>query len=455
MDGDPPDARARAPRSCAAASAGPSTASDSCRATSCCWRPATRCPPICACCRSHGLQVQEAILTGESLPVEKRTDPVAGDAALGDRTCMAFSGTLVASRPGPRRRRRHRRGDRDRTHQRDACRGRDADHAAGAADGCVRPLADRPDPAVLPRSCSRSATSSAHYRFAEHVHGGGRPVGGGDPGGPAGRADDHAGDRRARHGAAQCHRAAPAGDRDAGLGVGDLHRQDRHAHPQRDDRGSRGHARRRASPSRARATHRSATSRCAATRGRRAMRSAAAGGTGAAPPRCATTRRCASTKATGRSKATRWKAHCWPSPARPAWTRARNAAPGRAPMPSPSMPGTASWRRCNHDHEGHACIFVKGAPERILGDVRRAAHRGGRRGAAGRRLLAAAGGSHRRAPGSACSRSRRRPVPPEHTVLEHADVEGSLTLLGMVGLIDPPRPEAIAAVAECRAPAFA
>ena len=42
-------------------------------------------------------------------------------------------------------------------------------------------------------------------------------------------------------------------------------------------------------------------------------------------------------------------------------------------------------------------------------------------------------------------------VPPEHTVLEHADVEGSLTLLGMLGLIDPPRPEAIAAVAECHA----
>jgi len=40
-------------------------------------------------------------------------------------------------------------------------------------------------------------------------------------------------------------------------------------------------------------------------------------------------------------------------------------------------------------------------------------------------------------------------VPPEHTVLEHADVEGRLALLGMVGLIDPPRPEAIGAVAEC------
>ena len=48
----------------------------------------------------HGLQIQEAILTGESVAVEKRTDPVAADAALGDRTCMAFSGTTVTSGQG-------------------------------------------------------------------------------------------------------------------------------------------------------------------------------------------------------------------------------------------------------------------------------------------------------------------------------------------------------------------
>jgi magnesium-transporting ATPase (P-type) len=40
-------------------------------------------------------------------------------------------------------------------------------------------------------------------------------------------------------------------------------------------------------------------------------------------------------------------------------------------------------------------------------------------------------------------------VKPEHTVLQHREVEGTLTLLGMVGMIDPPRTEAIAAVAEC------
>ncbi|MGM0906434.1 MAG: cation-transporting P-type ATPase [Pseudomonadota bacterium] len=45
----------------------------------------------------NGLQVQEAILTGESVPVEKNTQPVAANAAIGDRDCMTYSGTLVTS----------------------------------------------------------------------------------------------------------------------------------------------------------------------------------------------------------------------------------------------------------------------------------------------------------------------------------------------------------------------
>ena len=41
------------------------------------------------------LQIEEAALTGESVPVEKMTDPVAANATLGDRRNMAFSGSLV------------------------------------------------------------------------------------------------------------------------------------------------------------------------------------------------------------------------------------------------------------------------------------------------------------------------------------------------------------------------
>ena len=41
------------------------------------------------------LRVEEAALTGESLPVDKDARPVAADAPLGDRTGMAYSGTVV------------------------------------------------------------------------------------------------------------------------------------------------------------------------------------------------------------------------------------------------------------------------------------------------------------------------------------------------------------------------
>ena len=47
-----------------------------------------------------GLRIEEAILTGESVPAEKFTQPVAAETALGDRSCMAFSGTLVAGGTG-------------------------------------------------------------------------------------------------------------------------------------------------------------------------------------------------------------------------------------------------------------------------------------------------------------------------------------------------------------------
>ncbi len=43
-----------------------------------------------------GLRVLEAALTGESVPVDKTSEPVAADAALGDRRSMVYLGTAVA-----------------------------------------------------------------------------------------------------------------------------------------------------------------------------------------------------------------------------------------------------------------------------------------------------------------------------------------------------------------------
>ncbi|MFU8899447.1 MAG: HAD-IC family P-type ATPase, partial [Roseinatronobacter sp.] len=49
---------------------------------------------------TSGMTVEEAILTGESVPVRKATAAVAADADLGDRAPMAFSGTMVAEGTG-------------------------------------------------------------------------------------------------------------------------------------------------------------------------------------------------------------------------------------------------------------------------------------------------------------------------------------------------------------------
>ncbi|RKH69785.1 cation-translocating P-type ATPase [Corallococcus aberystwythensis] len=47
--------------------------------------------------RSRNFQVEEAALTGESVPSSKHVATVAGDAELGDRANLAFGGTLVTS----------------------------------------------------------------------------------------------------------------------------------------------------------------------------------------------------------------------------------------------------------------------------------------------------------------------------------------------------------------------
>jgi magnesium-transporting ATPase (P-type) len=43
------------------------------------------------------LRTEEAALTGESVPTDKTTDPVSANATVGDRESMAFSGTMVVS----------------------------------------------------------------------------------------------------------------------------------------------------------------------------------------------------------------------------------------------------------------------------------------------------------------------------------------------------------------------
>ncbi|EWC42883.1 HAD-IC family P-type ATPase [Stutzerimonas stutzeri] len=102
-----------------------------------------------------------------------------------------------------------------------------------------------------------------------------------------------------------------------------------------------------------------------------------------------------------------------------------------------------------HACEGGSEVLVKGAPERILAMCSDQLEADGvvrsldeaywhaqieEQARAGRRVLALA----------------RRRLPAGKDVIEHADVERELTLLGLVGIIDPPREEAIRAVAQCR-----
>jgi magnesium-transporting ATPase (P-type) len=46
------------------------------------------------------LRIEESALTGESVPTDKRPEPVDVKAGIGDRRCMAYSGTLVAAGTG-------------------------------------------------------------------------------------------------------------------------------------------------------------------------------------------------------------------------------------------------------------------------------------------------------------------------------------------------------------------
>ena len=102
----------------------------------------------------------------------------------------------------------------------------------------------------------------------------------------------------------------------------------------------------------------------------------------------------------------------------------------------------------NHDHENHAFVAVKGAPEQLLSMCEE------QRGAAGGTEPLNQAYWHEKAEGIAAQGQRVlafavKSVTPEHTVLEFSDVEGALILIGLVGLIDPPRSEAIEAVSEC------
>src|SRR5690606_7324190 len=50
--------------------------------------------------QASNLQCDESVLTGESVPVAKQTEPVSPDAAIADRACMVFKGTAITQGTG-------------------------------------------------------------------------------------------------------------------------------------------------------------------------------------------------------------------------------------------------------------------------------------------------------------------------------------------------------------------
>ena len=188
------------------------------------------------------LRTEEAALTGESVPADKSSDAVAANATVGDRDCMAYSGTLVVS-------------------------GRATGVVVGTGShtelGRINQMLAAVSPLETPllRQIKKfgyaitavvgvvSVLVFAYGRFVQQLpfvelfqavveH---RRL---DHSGRAARADHHhARDRRPAHGAAQRHHPAPAGRRDARLGVAHLLGQDGHAHPDGDDGGLGRHGR--------------------------------------------------------------------------------------------------------------------------------------------------------------------------------------------------------------------
>ncbi|MGD8576967.1 MAG: cation-transporting P-type ATPase [Thiohalophilus sp.] len=101
----------------------------------------------------------------------------------------------------------------------------------------------------------------------------------------------------------------------------------------------------------------------------------------------------------------------------------------------------------HHDHAGHGFVYIKGAPEQILAMSSHQRHYGEtepldksywheqmhKMAENGQRVLAIAFSER----------------DSNHRELEFSDVEAGLTLLGLIGIIDPPRDEAIEAVHQC------
>ena len=172
------------------------------------------------------LRTEEAALTGESVPSDKSTAPVSAKATVGDRACMAYSGTLVVSGRAT-----------------GVVVGTGSETELGRINQMLAGVSALETPLLLQikkfgyaitvdhshrqRDHLRLWAAGPEHSVHRHVPGGHRDRRLDDPGRPAGSHHHHARHRRAAHGEPQRDRAPPAGGRNARLGGADLLRQDR------------------------------------------------------------------------------------------------------------------------------------------------------------------------------------------------------------------------------------
>ena len=170
----------------------------------------------------------------------------------------------------------------------------------------------------------------------------------------------------------------------------------------------------------------------------------------AASPCSATMRSCSSRRAPGRWRAIRPRARSIRS--RPSSGMDRQAEQAASPRID-AIPFESEHKFMATLHKaaaGKELLLVKGAPEVILEhcDRQQTGERTAR--AARSRPFHAGVGQARRARASACWRSHgSRTRASRRAVSVPADLPKNLVLLGLIGLLDPPRKEAIEAVKEC------
>ena len=129
------------------------------RATSCWSRPATGCPPTGGSVVAATLEIEEAALTGESLPVGKSTDPVPGRGRPAGRPDLhGLHEHLGHPRPRRADRHRHRHGHRDRPHRRHARQHRDRARrrCRSSSTRCRRSSRRSPAVALVHRRAARA-----------------------------------------------------------------------------------------------------------------------------------------------------------------------------------------------------------------------------------------------------------------------------------------------------------